>query len=244
MRVSSTLIAALVLAAPAAASAQVYVITQPAPPAPPPPQVQAYAAPAPGPGVFMPRTYYPVVRKEPIQLQRDWGIGLRASSGALTSEARPDDPMELHGGALDLEWRASTHWSLDLEAAGWAAESKEGSHKRSIGLTTVGAAYHFTPYGRWDLYLSAGLGGGHTEVTYLNQSRSEITEEADVATVRLGLGLGYRFRNGLALAIEGRAAGIVRSDEDEPPIPADQDLRAIPHSNGQALLDVKLAYYF
>ena len=242
MRVSSTLLSILVLAAPAAASAQVYVISQPAPPAAPP----AYAPPPPGngPGVFMPRTYYPVVQKQPVQLQRDWGIGLRASNGALTSEARPDDPLELHGGALDLKWRASTHWSLDLEAAGWDAESEQGSYKRELQLTTIGAAYHFTPYGRWDFYLSAGLGGGHTKVEYLNAARDGITEEADVGTVRLGMGLEYRFRNGLALGVEGRAAGIVRSDEEEPPYEADQDFRALPHSNGQALLDVTLTYYW
>lgn len=221
----------LALATPTVASAQVYVV--------------APAQPAPAAVTYYPRTVYPQ-RVAPVapQQARRWGLGLRASNAALTSEARPDDPLEMNGGGLFLRWRLSRHWSLEGAVNGWSARSEEGSYERDLGLSTIGAAYHLTPWGKWDFYLSGAFGGGETEVRYLKADRTQATETAPVATAVFGIGLERRFRNGFAIGAELSAAGVVRSDEDEPPIPEDQDLRAIPHGNGKASFDVTFAYYF
>jgi hypothetical protein len=206
--VASVLFLVAVLAVPAVAGAQVvrvwvgpYYPVAPMPPVvvpmpvplppvyvPPPPPV--YVRPA-------PMYYNPVPVLPPVQLDRRWGIGARASVYSVNQTIVGEDNV-MAGGGIFMRFRASPHWGWEIGMDGATGTWGDGRFKRDAFIPTASVMLHLIPRGPFDLHLIGGIGGvfnsveienppGHTNLTVGRQSLGEFQGHLGVgAELRLG----------------------------------------------------------
>jgi len=172
----------------------------------------------------------------------EWGIGFRTAAQTIAAEGGEDNALHLSGGGIQVRWRWSPRWSLELTAEGLVHESEGGAYTRRMDPGTLAIRYHLTPYRRWDWYLLFGVGGTHTEVTYRKaDGQTMVVETAEEAHAHFGAGLERRWRR-LGLGAELRFVGLSRDDEqlDEGVAPSS----VIPADESGAQLNLALTYYF
>ncbi len=176
--VATFVFAVAVLAVPAVASAQhVRVWVGPYYPiAPlPPPVVVPVPAPVPvyaPPPVYVPRyrpapVYYNPVPVVPLQLQRRWGIGLRASVTGINQTVAGEDNV-MSGGGVFSRFRMSPHWGFEVGLDGQAGAFGDDRFKRSAFIPTASITLHLIPRGPFDLFVLGGIGGVFSSVEVQN----------------------------------------------------------------------------
>lgn len=134
-----------------------------------------------------------------------WGVGLHATSLGLAAERTPDDQTQYAGGGLQLRYRLTPRWQLELSLDHVREQLENGDEgDRQLDATTLSALYHFRPYARWDWYLLAGIGG----MTDGDPEASDAVREASArGLIQAGVGVERRFRH-LAIGAELRAVGL------------------------------------
>jgi hypothetical protein len=200
--VASVLFLVAVLAVPALAGAQAVRVWvgpyHPIAPLPPPPVVvrvptvyppPVYMPPPPPPPVFL----GPV----PVQLERRWGIGLRASVVGINQTIGGEDNV-MSGGGIFTRFRQSPHWGFEIGFDGAAGSFGGDRFKRSSLIPTASVLFHLTPRGAFDLFLLGGIGAvfsnievenppGHANLSVGRQSLGEFQGHLGVgAELRLG----------------------------------------------------------
>ena len=122
-----------------------------------------------------------------------WGVGLHLASlslpdpGAMTD--RGDAPQ--YGGAgLQVRYRLTPRWQLELTAAHVEEQVADGAAARTLDAGALAVLFHPRPYARWDWYLLAGVGGTHDADPALTD---EARQASHVADVQVGGGVERRF---------------------------------------------------
>lgn len=143
----------------------------------------------------------------------EWAVGLRTTAQHLTSDDDRGNEIGLAGGGVTVRWRFHRAWSAEVTLEGLRGEIGD-DFVREGSLGTLTFAWHVMPEAPWDLYLMAGIGGAHSEVTFSARDGAEVVQEFDESHVSLGIGLERRFGS-IGVGVELRAVGQARDDEDE-----------------------------
>jgi hypothetical protein len=146
------------------------------------------------------------------EARADWAVGLRTTAQHLAADDDRGHEIELAGGGVQVRWRFLPAWSAELSLEGLRGEIGD-DFQREGSLAMVAFAWHVTPRSPWDLYVIAGIGGAHSEVTLTGRDGAEIVQEFDEAHVSLGLGLERRF-GPVGIGVELRVVGQGRDDEE------------------------------
>jgi hypothetical protein len=171
-----------------------------------------------------------------------WGIGFHLSGLGLSSESVPDESFELGGAGVQLRYRLAARWELELAVQRVRGEREGDGLERDLRLGTLGVAFHLTPRSRWDVSLTAGLGGGREDVSAPAGKGMQPAAFA-YAHAYLGVGLERRFDR-WGLAGELRAIGLARDpDELDGPAFAGTDF-PVPEESGGAQLRLAATYFF
>ena len=208
--VASFVFLAVVLVAPAVGSAQAVRVWvgpyYPAPMPPPPvivPVPQYYAPPVYVPPPVMYRRA-PMVAPMPLQLQRRWGIGLRASVAGINQTIAGEDNV-MSGGGIFTRFRHSRYWGFEIGLDGAAGSFGGDRFKRSSFIPTASVLLHLTARGPFDLHFISGIGGVFSSIEVQNPPGHP---ELDVGRQSIGefqghLGIGAELRLGRAFGIVG-----------------------------------------
>jgi hypothetical protein len=201
--VGSFLFLVALMAVPAVAGAQhvrVWVGPYyPVAPLPPPVVVPVPRVYVPPPVYLPPVTRYApaYVAPRPVQLDRRWGIGLRASVAGINQTIAGEDNV-MSGGGVFTRFRHSRYWGFELGLDGSAGTFGGERFKRSSFTPTASVLVHLTPRGPFDLHLIGGIGGvfssvevenppGHPNLAVGRQSLGEFQGHLGVgAELRLG----------------------------------------------------------
>src|SRR5512134_38845 len=92
------------------------------------------------------------------------GVGLHAVSLAIANREDPDaEPTHLGGGGLQLRYRLTPRWELELGFSTLRETDEDGMvvDGPEIHTATLGAMFHMRPGRRWDWYLIGAIGGVH-----------------------------------------------------------------------------------
>jgi hypothetical protein len=154
-----------------------------------------------------------VVAADPLP---KWGIGLRATSMTLAPESNPDAETEYGGGGLQVRYRLTPRWQLEVSLDHFQERLENGDDgTRQLDSVTLAALYHFRPHARWDWYLLAGFGGtgnGDPEIS------DEAREASQMGHIALGAGLERRFGH-FGIGAELRVIGMAPPEADERDVP-------------------------
>jgi len=147
------------------------------------------------------------------EARAEWAVGLRTTAQHLTSDDDRGNDIGLAGGGLTVRWRFLRGWSAEITLEGLRGEIGS-DFVREGSLATLTFAWHVMPDAPWDLYLLAGIGGAHSEVTLTSRTGAELVQEFDESHVSLGIGLERRF-GPIGVGVELRAVGQARNDEED-----------------------------
>lgn len=144
----------------------------------------------------------PLAPPAEVDLTDRLGVGLHLVGLALADGARPAaDPTQLGGGGLQVRYRASRRWELQLDAATVRAQDDQGAPVGpDVHVATLGVLFHVRPAHHWDWYLSGALGGLH-----LGAAHDAAHPTRGLGA--LGVGLEHRWQH-LAIGAELRAIAI------------------------------------
>lgn len=141
-----------------------------------------------------------------------WGLGLHLQSMTVADPAAMDDAGTHYGGAgLQVRYRLSPRWQLELAAGHVTEQDVDEAVARHLDTVALSALYHLRPYARWDLYLVAGLGAtsdGDPDAT------DEAREASRTGDVQLGVGVERRFGR-IGLGAELRAVFQAERETDD-----------------------------
>jgi hypothetical protein len=152
-----------------------------------------------------------------VDLSRRIGVGLHVSSLAIANREDPDaDPTQLGGGGLQVRYRITPRWELELGLSTFREHDEE---HMPIGpemhAATLGALFHMRPGKRWDWYLVGALGGLHEG----DRRDGDDDDARGRAMAQLGIGIEHRWRR-LGVGLEVRAVGIAPEEQDDVVRPA------------------------
>lgn len=206
--VASVLFLVAVLAMPALAGAQVVRVWvgpyYPVAPLPPPvvvPMPPVYVPPAPVYVRPTPVYYHPVAPLPPVQLDRRWGIGLRATVTGINQTIAGEDNV-MSGGGIFTRFRHARYWGFEIGLDGSHGSFGDGRFRRSSAIPTASVLFHMIPNGPFDLHLIGGIGGvfssievdnppGHPNLSVGRQSVGEFQGHLGIgAELRLGRSFG------------------------------------------------------
>jgi hypothetical protein len=163
----------------------------------------------------------PIVVPQSPDLVHRLGVGLHGMGLAIANREDPDaDPTQLGGGGLQVRYRLTRRWELELGIGALQQHDEEtGEPIGSVFHTaTLGALFHMRPGHHWDWYLVGALGAMH---------EGEHDDDHDTRDARpmaqLGIGVQYRWTH-LAIGADFRAVGIgpLEKDAAEPGAPTTQ----------------------
>jgi hypothetical protein len=150
-----------------------------------------------------------------VDLSRRLGVGLHVASLAIANREDPDaDPTQLGGGGLQVRYRLTPRWELEL---GLSALREHDEEHMPVGpqmhTATLGALFHMRPGHHWDWYLVGAVGG------IQKGDRRDDDAEQGRAMAQLGIGIEHRWRR-LGIGLELRAVGIAPEEQGEDVRPA------------------------
>lgn len=152
----------------------------------------------------------PVVVVTPaVDLSHRLGVGLHVASLAIANHDDPNaDPTQLGGGGVQVRYRLSPRWELELGLSALREHDDDGMPTGpEMHAAELGAMFHMRPGHRWDWYLLGAIGGLH------EGSRSDRSgdDHQGRAMAQLGVGVEHRW-NRLGLGLELRAVGLAPDD--------------------------------
>jgi len=152
----------------------------------------------------------PVVLVRAPELSHRFGVGLHVASLAIADRNDPNaDPTQLGGGGLQLRYRLTPRWELELGMSALREQTPDGMPTGpELQVGTLGALFHMRPGRRWDWYLVGAIGGIH------EGTRNDGTDHQARALAELGIGLERRWSH-LSVGVELRGVGIAPQQQDQ-----------------------------
>lgn len=147
-----------------------------------------------------------VVVSPAVELSHRLGVGLQISSLAIANHDDPNaDPTELGGGGLQVRYRLTPRWELELGVSTLREHDADGMPTGpEMHAAELGAMFHMRPGHRWDWYLLGAVGG-------LHEGNKHDDAHQGRAMAQLGVGIEHRW-NRFGLGLEVRAVGIAPDD--------------------------------
>ena len=81
-----------------------------------------------------------------------WGVGLHVASVTMPGAMDGGD-TSYGGGGLQVRYRLSPRWQLELAAAHVTEQDVDAAVARQLDTVALAAIYHLRPAARWDFYL-------------------------------------------------------------------------------------------
>ncbi len=172
-----------------------------------------------------------------------FGVGLRATSQTIASDANMEQSVSLSGGGLHLRYRIGGRVGLEVSTEHVSSATAGGAFTRDANPITLTATLSFSKGLLWDWYFLGGIGATETEVSFRRADGTTSKEVFHESHVHLGLGLERSF-GPLALGAELRLVGLTRDNESgSAPQYGEQDGPVAASSTGSQL-NLALTYYF
>ncbi|MBK9030347.1 MAG: outer membrane beta-barrel protein [Myxococcales bacterium] len=182
----------------------------------------------------------PAAAPAPAPRLARWGVGVHLASITLPDPTGMDDGGTSYGGGgLQLRYRLSPRWQLELSAAHAQEQDVDASVARQLDSVAISALYHLRPFARWDVYLVAGLGAtsdGDPDAT------DEARQASQMGDVRFGGGVERRIGK-IGVGAELRAIVVGQREPDATARMAGAPAAAEPQRGGGALT-LGATYYF
>lgn len=167
-----------------------------------------------------------------------WGLGLHLQSLTIADPAAMDgEGTPYGGGGLQVRYRLSPRWQLELAAGHVTEQDVDEAVARHLDTVALSAQYHPRPFARWDLYLVAGLGAtsdGDPDAT------DEAKEASRIGDVQLGVGVERRFGR-IGVGAELRAVFQAEPEPDDAALMTTGDDE---RARGAGKLALGATYYF